>query len=174
MNIFNPKIPFHDICLSYYFKIVVRFLKLSLFVLYTIPVKTFLISFIIILIKVQWRWCWWFIYYYYYYMYYFFFFALQVNIYPQDMNIKRRLEWFDQITCIFVVVCFFLWFFVGFLFFVLYVCVCVCSLSPSIINYTCPNFRTTCALALQHEFELSTLPSIQQSWLWPMLMLVLL
>jgi hypothetical protein len=40
----------------------------------------------------------------------------------------------------------------------------VCSLSHSIINYACSNFRTTCAMALmftlQHEFELSTLPSI--------------
>ena len=40
----------------------------------------------------------------------------------------------------------------------------VCSLSPSIINYTCPNFRTIRAMApmfkLQHEFELLTLPSI--------------
>jgi len=24
----------------------------------------------------------------------------------------------------------------------------VCSLSPSIINYACPNFRTTCSMAL--------------------------
>jgi len=36
----------------------------------------------------------------------------------------------------------------------------VCGLSPSIINYACPNFRTTCTMALQNEFELSTLPSI--------------
>ena len=44
----------------------------------------------------------------------------------------------------------------------------VCSLSPSIINYACPNFRTTCAialmLALQHEFELRTLPSIMNDF----------
>ena len=39
-------------------------------------------------------------------------------------------------------------------------CIFVCSLSPSIINYICPNFRNKCAMALQHEFELSTLPSI--------------
>ena len=40
-------------------------------------------------------------------------------------------------------------------------CTCV-QLSSSIVNYACPNFRTicTCAMALQHEFELSTLPSI--------------
>ena len=40
----------------------------------------------------------------------------------------------------------------------------VCSLSPSIINYACPNFQTTCAMALmftlQHELKLSKLPSI--------------
>ena len=40
----------------------------------------------------------------------------------------------------------------------------VCSLSPSIINCACPNFQTTYAMelmfTLQHEFELSTLPSI--------------
>ena len=40
----------------------------------------------------------------------------------------------------------------------------VCSLSPNIINYACPNFQTTCAMALtltlQHDFELRTLPSI--------------
>ena len=52
-------------------------------------------------------------------------------------------------TCIFVV------------FVCVPVCVCVYSLSPNIINYACPNFRTTCAMALvftlQHEFEISTL-----------------
>jgi hypothetical protein len=38
---------------------------------------------------------------------------------------------------------------------------CVACL-PSIINYACPNFRTTCArvFTFQHEFELSTLSSI--------------
>ena len=54
------------------------------------------------------------------------------------MSIKRCLVRFDQKTCSFVVLC-------------------VCS---SIINYACPNFRTTYAMALQHEFKLSTLPSI--------------
>ena len=35
------------------------------------------------------------------------------------------------------------------------VCVFVYSLSPSIINYACPNFRITCAmLTLQHRNEL--------------------
>ena len=38
------------------------------------------------------------------------------------------------------------------------------KISLNQINYACPNFRTTCAMALmftlQHEFELSTLPSI--------------
>ena len=41
----------------------------------------------------------------------------------------------------------------------------VCSLFASISNYTSPNFRITCSIALmftlQHEFELSMLPSIQ-------------
>jgi len=41
------------------------------------------------------------------------------------MSVKRRLARFDQKTCIFIVF--------------------VCRLSPSIINYACPNFRTTCA-----------------------------
>jgi len=45
-----------------------------------------------------------------------------------------------------------------------YFVVCVCSLSLGIINYACPNFRTTCEMTLmftlQHVFELSTLPSI--------------
>ena len=54
-----------------------------------------------------------------------FFFALKVNI-IQNMSIKRRLARFDQQTCIFVV------------------------LSPSIINYTCPNFRTSCEMAQLH------------------------
>ena len=40
----------------------------------------------------------------------------------------------------------------------------VCSLSPGIFNYACPNFRTTCVMALMrtlhHEFELSMHPSI--------------
>ena len=39
----------------------------------------------------------------------------------------------------------------------------VCSLSPSIISYACPNFQTTCAMALMftlQQFELLTLPSI--------------
>ena len=40
----------------------------------------------------------------------------------------------------------------------------MCSLSLSIINYACPNFRTTCTMTLmftlQHEFEISALPSI--------------
>jgi hypothetical protein len=64
-----------------------------------------------------------------------FFFALKVNIYLQNMSIKRVFS----------------------LFF-------VCNLSPSVINYVYPNFRTTCAMTLifilQHEFELSTLSSI--------------
>ena len=64
-----------------------------------------------------------------------FFFALKVNVNPSKHEYK---------TCIFVVF--------------------VCSLSPMIINYACPSFQTTCALALmftlQHKFELSTLPSI--------------
>ena len=54
------------------------------------------------------------------------------------MSKKRSLVRFDQKTCSFVVFD-------------------VCS---SIFNYACPNFRTTCAMALQHEFKLSTLPSI--------------
>ena len=60
------------------------------------------------------------------------------------MNIKGLLSRFDQKTYIFGEG--------G----------CVCSLSPSIINYAYPNFRTTCtcAMTLQHEFELSTLPLI--------------
>ena len=65
---------------------------------------------------------------------FFCFFVLKVNIYLQNM---RK-------TFCFVVF--------------------VCSVSPSIINNACPNFRTTCAMALmftlQHEFELATLPSI--------------
>ena len=56
------------------------------------------------------------------------------------MNIRRRLARFDKKTCIFVVF--------------------VCSFPPIIIDYARPNFRSTCAMALQHEFELSTLPSI--------------
>ena len=42
------------------------------------------------------------------------------------------------------------------------VCVCVCSLSSSIINYACPNFLATCAVALMFtlQFELSKIPSI--------------
>ena len=43
-------------------------------------------------------------------------------------------------------------------------CFFVCSFSPSLINYACSNFRSTCTMALmstlQHELELSTLPSI--------------
>ena len=35
-------------------------------------------------------------------------------------------------------------------------CFCVQLVS----QHACPNFRTTCAMALQHELELSTLPSI--------------
>ena len=46
----------------------------------------------------------------------------------------------------------------------IFVVFCVCSLSPSLINYACSNFRSTCTMALmftlQHEFELSTLPPI--------------
>ena len=41
---------------------------------------------------------------------------------------------------------------------------CMCSLSPSIIYYACPNFRTTCPmvpmLTLHHELEIAMLPSI--------------
>jgi hypothetical protein len=50
--------------------------------------------------------------------------ALKVNtdIYLQNMSIKRRLARIDQTRV----------FSVGFF--------CVCSLSASIINYTCPNF----------------------------------
>jgi hypothetical protein len=69
------------------------------------------------------------------------FFALKVNIYLQNMSIKGRLARFDKKNRVFS------------LFFVY-------SLSPSIINYACPNFRSTCAMALQYVFELSTLPSI--------------
>jgi hypothetical protein len=78
--------------------------------MYTIPFQTLSISFIIILLKVQWRWFWWFIYLFWV------FFALKVNINLQNMYIKRRLERFDQITCIFVVlffVCVFLGFFLS-------------------------------------------------------------
>ena len=57
------------------------------------------------------------------------------------MNIKYRLARFDKIKRVFS------------LFFVR-------SLSPRIINYACLNFLNTCAMALQHEFELSTLISI--------------
>ena len=61
-------------------------------------------------------------------------------------RIKCRLERFDQKNVYFC--CFF-----------------VSSLSPSIINYVCPSFRTTCAMhctdsTCQHEFEFSMLPSI--------------
>jgi len=67
------------------------------------------------------------------------FFALKVNIYLLNMSIQCAFS----------------------LFF-------VCSLSPSIINYACPSFRTTFVHAqctaliftLQHEFEFSMLPSI--------------
>ena len=66
-----------------------------------------------------------------------FFFALKVDVYLQSMNINVYFRCF----------------------------IFVCSLSPSIINYAYPNFRTTCAMALmfihQHEFEISTLPSIR-------------
>ena len=55
------------------------------------------------------------------------------------MSIKCRLERFDQKNVYFC--CFF-----------------VSSLSPSIINYACPSFRTTSAMVLmstlQHKFEL--------------------
>jgi len=54
------------------------------------------------------------------------FFALKVNIYLQNMTIKRRLAIFDQKLCIFVVFLFFLG----------------AALSPRIINYACLNFRT--------------------------------
>ena len=63
-------------------------------------------------------------------------FALIVNIYLQNMIIKRRFAKFDLKS------------------------VFACSLSPSIINNVFPNFRSKCAMALPHEFELSTLPSI--------------
>ena len=73
-----------------------------------------------------------------------FFFALKVNIYLQNTSINHRLVRFDQKL---VILLFF-----------------VCSLSTNIINYTCPNFQTICAMALmftlQHEFKLSALPSI--------------
>lgn len=40
----------------------------------------------------------------------------------------------------------------------------MCSLSPNIFNYACPDFRATCSMALmitlKHEFELPMLPSI--------------
>ena len=61
-----------------------------------------------------------------------FYFALKVNIHIQNMRSNVYFRWF---------------------------CVCVCSLSLGIIDYACPNFRTTCALplmlTLQHEFDLS-------------------
>ena len=59
------------------------------------------------------------------------------------MSIKRQLARFEQTTCICVVF--------------------VCSMSPIIINYACPNFRTKCAMSLmstlQYEFELLMLSS---------------
>ena len=64
-----------------------------------------------------------------------FFLASKVNIYLQNMNIKRIFSLF-----------------------------LVCSLSPSMVHYSCPNIQTTCAMALiftpQYEFVLSKLPSI--------------
>ena len=69
-------------------------------------------------------------------------FVLKVNIYLQNMSITRRLARFDKTNV----------YFRGF---------CVCSLSPKIINFTCPNFRTTSAMALMLTLQqLSTLPSI--------------
>ena len=54
------------------------------------------------------------------------------------MSIQRRMARFDPKTVYFRCVFF----------------------TCSFINYACPNFRTTCAMALHHEFQLSTLPSI--------------
>ena len=61
--------------------------------------------------------------------------ALKVNIYLQNMSIKRRFGEIRPKTCIFVIF--------------------ACSLFPSIINYTCPNFPITCAML----FSLAT-------WAW--------
>jgi len=75
--------------------------------------------------------------------------VLKVNIYLKNISIKYLLVIFDQKKHVFSLVFF------------------VCSLSASIINYACPNFQTICAMALmftlQHEFELSILPSIPSS-----------
>ena len=62
------------------------------------------------------------------------FFALKVTIYLQSMSIQCRLVRLDYkgvISLIFVY-----------------------RLSPSIINYGWPKFRTTCAIVFQQEFEL--------------------
>ena len=56
------------------------------------------------------------------------FFALKVNIYLQNMSIKRCFGEIRPKTCIFVIF--------------------VCSWSPSIISYACPNFRITCAMVI--------------------------
>jgi hypothetical protein len=66
------------------------------------------------------------------------------------MCITCRLARFDQKRVFSLLLLLFLFF--------------LCSSSPSSINYACRNFRTTCAMGLmftlQHEFELSMLPSI--------------
>ena len=54
----------------------------------------------------------------------------KINIYLQNMSIKRRLVRFDQEKRVFS------------LSFFMY------SLSPIIINYACPNCRTKCAMSL--------------------------
>ena len=71
-------------------------------------------------------------------------FTLKENIYLQNMNIKCVFSFFTFFFFFFLFFFFFVFFFVCFVFFVFF---CVCSLSPSIINYVYPNFRTTCAMA---------------------------
>ena len=76
------------------------------------------------------------------------FFALKVNIYLQNMSIKRRLARFDQKTCIFVVL--FVCLFVGFF----------CNITDVYIFYA---YQLAIFQPLQHEFELSTLLSISSN-----------
>jgi hypothetical protein len=68
-------------------------------------------------------------------------FALKVNINLQNMSIKHYLARFDQKKCIFIV----------------FLCA-ACLPASSIMHVPIPEQH--CAMTLQHEFELSTLPSI--------------
>ena len=82
----------------------------------------------LILVKIKWhfKWKYWIQKFHDICLSYYF------NIYLQDMNIKRRLARFEQN--------------------VYFRCFSCAALSPIIINYACPNFRTTCALTLMFTF----------------------